>query len=446
MNVNNSGVGRQMRSKSSASLNNDAELKQWVPKNNDELSDNIRIRKLKTDDVVASIGNYLKLKATPYLGKYERGLFADRHLFRKNQPVTWYEGNNALVSDNDKATIMSSSLLHQTVSIHQYRVTICPKDIGPGSGGAHFANYGISKKVALQHDLLQFTANTRINNALYNGKVVAMLFATRDIEPGEQILIPKKGNALIEAIRKGEALSEEDVVKNIKSMYKFCDHCHFCSTDTTSVRVHTKVKHSRKKGFSCKLCHQTFFSKQQLDSHNMSHATVNQFECQYCRKTLKAKNTLLRHIRLVHIGTRGHQCPKCPSKFKSADNLRSHMSAFHQTGQQKRFQCSQCDKTFSRHYGLKVHMSVHSSKRDYSCSHCSQYFKTALSKSRHEQRHNKQHECTVCHKRFANSVDLRRHGYSHSDEKKFRCHLCSTAFKQHSGLSKHNKRFHSLQG
>ena len=49
--------------------------------------------------------------------------------------------------------------------------------------------------------------------------------------------------------------------------------------------------------------------------------------------------------------------------------------------------CTQCDKTFSDLYSMKVHESVHTVQKPHSCSHCDKTFKSADSLKIHGNTH-----------------------------------------------------------
>nr|MDT0250438.1 C2H2-type zinc finger protein [Endozoicomonas sp.] len=315
---------------------------------------------------------------------------------------------------------------------------------GQVRGGAFFANYGIRKKAAKEHGLLEFTANTRVETILYNGDARAVLFTTRDILPGSQILIPQRGMALNEAVIKGEAISEEEVIQNIKKMYKFCSHCHYYSPHTSSLNRHTKTQHSSIKNIRCELCKETFVTKEQLHSHSLYHKSVKKFRCPHCNTGFNAKKTLSRHIKLVHFGKKEFECTACKKCFKSGENLRSHYSSVHTGKDQYKFECEFCNKKFAKDCNLKSHLHVHSNSRNELCRYCKKAFKTKQLKNKHEAIHDKKLECSDCNKKFAHATELRRHSYFHTTVKHYTCELCTKSYKYHSGLYLHKKVKHPV--
>ena len=73
---------------------------------------------------------------------------------------------------------------------------------------------------------------------------------------------------------------------------------------------------------------------------------------------------------------------------------------------ESRFQCSQCDKSYSRNADLKKHMKTHSCENPCKCS--------------------------ICDKAFLHSEDLKKHIAAHTGdtgEKLFQCETCDESFK-----------------
>ncbi|MCK5893270.1 MAG: hypothetical protein KAG53_02415 [Endozoicomonadaceae bacterium] len=151
---------------------------------------------------IHSIGDYLTLKNTPYLGHGQRGIFVNKYTFKRGEIITWFDGTHKEVSAKDKDKIKKTSLIHQTISINQHSIIICNKNPNNGKGGGYFANYGISKSAANKHNLKMFTSNTKIKIYMLNGHLKPVLVATRDIHNNEQLFIPRRGMGLEEAIKK----------------------------------------------------------------------------------------------------------------------------------------------------------------------------------------------------------------------------------------------------
>ncbi|XP_038137245.1 zinc finger protein 420-like isoform X2 [Cyprinodon tularosa] len=120
--------------------------------------------------------------------------------------------------------------------------------------------------------------------------------------------------------------------------------------------------------------------------------------------------------------------------------------------------CPICNKTFPRAAGMRRHLEIHKSERDYSheCSMCDKRFRDQYDLKRHTMRVHEKGEvgassrgwkskestnntCPHCGKYFAWQSDLRRHVETHSGERPHHCSLCDKKFKNPYALKSHEK-------
>ncbi|KAJ8968503.1 hypothetical protein NQ317_014676 [Molorchus minor] len=142
--------------------------------------------------------------------------------------------------------------------------------------------------------------------------------------------------------------------------------------------------------------------------------------------------------------------------------LPSHPRVEEQT--KKTFSCPKCDKVFTRRGSLNSHMTTHTNKRPHKCDTCPKIDLTT-----HKKTHNGKYKCLYCSKKFSVPSKLERHvrihlnqrpyvcdfpdcaraftdkrnlmshKITHLPEKKFKCTICTKAFKSTTRLKQHLK-------
>ena len=91
-------------------------------------------------------------------------------------------------------------------------------------------------------------------------------------------------------------------------------------------------------------------------------------------------------------------------------------------GDQKRWQCRMCDKSYTSKYNLVTHVLGHSGIKPHGCHLCGKLFKQLSHLHTHLLTHQgtRPHKCQVCHKAFTQTSHLKRHMMQHSDVKPYR--------------------------
>ena len=94
----------------------------------------------------------------------------------------------------------------------------------------------------------------------------------------------------------------------------------------------------------------------------------------------------------------------------------------HETADGKPYKCTECDKSFTRKTGLKLHHDVvHLGLRIHSCTECEKTFSTASKAKFHIKMHKegKPFACQYCNQGFTNKRNLLAHEKKHfANEKK----------------------------
>ena len=104
--------------------------------------------------------------------------------------------------------------------------------------------------------------------------------------------------------------------------------------------------------------------------YRRAHNEEKPYQCSQCDKTFSYSTTHKIYL-MIQTQEKAHQCRMCGITFSWSSHLINHMITH--TGE-KRYQCRQCVKTFRENGQLITHIIIHTSEKPYQCSHCDKTF------------------------------------------------------------------------
>nr|XP_060616146.1 zinc finger protein 239-like isoform X2 [Anolis sagrei ordinatus] len=183
--------------------------------------------------------------------------------------------------------------------------------------------------------------------------------------------------------------------------------------------------------------HNGFKSRVHLASHQQSHTGQKPYQCSQCEKSFSRKYNLVRH-QVIHTGVNPYKCPQCNKCFSQSTSLKDHQRIH--TGE-KPYTCSQCGKCFTLRSSLKDHQRIHTGEKPYECSQCGKCFTVRSSLKGHQRIHTgeKPYECFQCGKSFNQRRSLKTHQRIHTRESPYACSQCGKSFVHGDSLKRHQR-------
>ncbi|XP_076444000.1 uncharacterized protein LOC143282286 [Babylonia areolata] len=173
------------------------------------------------------------------------------------------------------------------------------------------------------------------------------------------------------------------------------------------------------------------------DSQCITYGDQKRWQCELCNKSYTTKHNLVMHM-LDHNGIKPHLCLVCGKYFKQLSHLNTHMLTHDKV---RPHVCPSCGKGFTQISHLKRHQAVHLDSKPYSCDECGRGFTFPSELRIHKERHVSgryiDHTCPECGEEFASGALLRQHEVIHENRSNLSCSYCSRNFRYPSQLRDH---------
>ncbi|XP_051938225.1 transmembrane protein 182 isoform X1 [Hippocampus zosterae] len=142
---------------------------------------------------------------------------------------------------------------------------------------------------------------------------------------------------------------------------------------------------------------------EEFKGHVTCHTDNKRWECSECGKTYAYKGSLKQHMQ-THTGEKPYACAVCGKRFSKARILKLHTRKH---AGEKPFACTVCGQQFSQKGSLSTHTRMHTGEKPVACSFCGKSFTRTHARE-------KPFACSVCAKRFPEEGSLKRHTRTHT--------------------------------
>ncbi|KAF2357173.1 Zinc finger C2H2-type [Trinorchestia longiramus] len=119
----------------------------------------------------------------------------------------------------------------------------------------------------------------------------------------------------------------EHIKKHQNVKYK-CNICDREFTDRSSLIVHHKSSHERKKEFQCTECSRTFYRRIHFTDHMRMHTRERPYACEVCNKRFIWRDSVKKHME-THIAAAKYSCRLCGKWFRWLQGIRQHLQQQH---------------------------------------------------------------------------------------------------------------------
>lgn len=153
--------------------------------------------------------------------------------------------------------------------------------------------------------------------------------------------------------------------------------------------------------------------------------------CRVCGQTFFHMEHLTRHLKKSHVQKK-YQCSECDRSFHDAGNYRQHMRVHDENDIP--YECPECHRRFRHKCTLKVHLRIHTGEKPFKCEICSATFKISSGLQTHMRKHTGEtpYACEFCDLRFKCQSNLKQHLFQHTQVRPFPCEICGKTYSRKS--------------
>ena len=150
--------------------------------------------------------------------------------------------------------------------------------------------------------------------------------------------------------------------------------------------------------------------------------------CKYCLKYFVTRQTLERHIKVIHLKAETFMCPRCGKSYNSKDGLKAHMKE-HDDRNTKENICPDCGKIYKNLTDLRKHcrMSNHSYPKIETPDKAQSGYTL----------------CIICNK-WVRRVQHHMKKYHSEESRSFSCDYCEFTTNRRDTLYKHERVAHGM--
>ena len=94
-----------------------------------------------------------------------------------------------------------------------------------------------------------------------------------------------------------------------------------------------------------------------INLEHSSNKQIHENKCEQCGKVFAFRNSLIKHIKVIHEGLKNYVCQICNKAFSHKNHLKGHIEAIHEGKEGVyNYKCKYCERGFMRSSGLTMHV------------------------------------------------------------------------------------------
>ena len=169
-------------------------------------------------------------------------------------------------------------------------------------------------------------------------------------------------------------------------------------------------------------------------------ARNGKYECDQCNKTYSGRGGLSSHKQSAHQGVK-YACDQCDQQFTQQCSLTVHIQSRHEG---IKYACDQCDQQFTQQSSLTDHFQSKHEGIKYVCDQCQNTYSHRGKLNTHKQSAHSgvKYACDQCDQQFTVKSSLTDHIQSKHEGIKYVCDQCDQQFSQRCTLSEHIQSKH----